>query len=258
MINRDIFFRAVRQPVFGGSLTVGQVDGMEKIIDYWETKWNKMPLDEFAYLLATVAHETAYKMKPVREGGGERYLRSKRYYPYVGVGLIQATWKKNWDRLNIKSVEDGLQWDNALYAAFYGMAAGIYTGKKLSDYIGHGKRDYVNARRIINGTDRAQDIAKNALSFRSALLKAQEAIPAPQPQPTPVPMPDAVADYDQFREWLLKALREDQEVKDAVIALVFPEEPVSEADPMDEPYEDNEQEGVAYADDNDQLDLRYG
>jgi hypothetical protein len=259
MINRDIFFRAVRQPVFGGSLTVGQVDGMEKIIDYWETKWNKMPLDEFAYLLATVAHETAYKMKPVREGGGERYLRSKRYYPYVGVGLIQATWKKNWDRLNIKSVEDGLQWDNALYAAFYGMAAGIYTGKKLSDYIGHGKRDYVNARRIINGTDRAQDNAKNALSFRSALLKAQEAIPAPQPQPTPVPMPDAVADYDQFREWLLKALREDQEVKDAVIALVFPDEPVSEADPMDEPYEDSEQEDVAYADEgNDQLDLRYG
>ena len=260
MINLDVFFRAVRQPVFGGSLTKGQVEGMERIIDYWQTKWSRMPADEFAYLLATVAHETGYKMQPVKEAGGDRYLRSKKYFPYVGVGLVQATWKRNWDRLNIKSVEDGLQWDKALYAAFYGMAAGIYTGKKLADYIGHGKRDYVNARRIINGTDRAQDIANHALSFRLALLKAQEAIPAP----SDTKGLDAVADYDQFREWLLKALREDKEVKDAVIALVFPEdaegidEPVSEADPMDEPYEGYGQEDVAYADDNDQLDLRYG
>jgi hypothetical protein len=121
-----------------------------------------LPLDEFAYLLATVAHETAYKMIPVKEAGGERYLRSKKYYPNVGVGLIQATWARNWQRLGIKSVEDGLQWPNALHAAFYGMAAGIYTGKRLADYIGHGRRDYVNARRIINGTDRAQDIADKA------------------------------------------------------------------------------------------------
>jgi hypothetical protein len=261
MIDLDKFFRHVRLSVFNGSLTKGQVDGMERIIDYWQTKWSKMPMDEFAYLLATVAHETAYKMQPVKEAGGERYLRSKKYYPYYGVGLIQATWKRNWDRLGIKSAEEGLQWPSALHAAFYGMAAGIYTGKKLADYIGHGRRDYVNARRIINGTDRAQDIADKAMAFRSALLKAQEAIPAPQPEPVPVPVPDAVADYDQFRAWLLQALREDQEVKDAIIALVFPDEPdqVAEPDPNDEVHSDYGQEEVAYADDeNDQLDMQYG
>jgi hypothetical protein len=265
MIDLDKFFRHVRLSVFHGSLTKGQVDGMEKIIDYWQTKWNKMPLDEFAYLLATVAHETAYKMQPVKEGGGDRYLRSKKYYPYVGVGLIQATWKRNWDILGIKSVEDGLQWPSALHAAFYGMAAGIYTGKKLADYIGHGRIDYVNARRIINGTDRAEDIAKIAGAFRKAIVLSTIEVapePIPEPIPAPVPMPDAVVNYDQFREWLLQALREDEEVRNAVLAIVYPDQ-TEEAvayDPNDEPYEiyGDDKPELAYADEKDQLDLNYG
>lgn len=257
MIDLDKFFRQVRLSVFHGSLTKGQVDGMERIIDYWQTQWSKMPLDEFAYLLATIAHETAYKMQPVKEMGGERYLRSKKYYPYVGVGLIQATWKRNWDRLGIKSVEDGLQWPSALHAAFYGMAAGIYTGKKLSDYIGHGRADYVNARRIINGVDRAEDIAKIAVAFRKAIVAST--IEA-EPEPIPAPTPEAVVNYDQFREWLLQALREDEEVRNAVTAIVYPDqgEQVASYDPNDEPYQayGGEQPEYAYADE--ELDPRYG
>ena len=260
MIDLDKFFRQVRISVFHGSLTKGQVDGMEKIIDYWQTKWSKMPLDEFAYLLATVAHETAYKMQPVKEMGGEAYLRSKRYYPYVGVGLIQATWKTNWDRLGIKSVEDGLQWPTALHAAFYGMAAGIYTGRKLSDYIGQGRIDYVNARRIINGTDRAEDIAKIAGSFRKALLLSIIEQPIPEPIPAPVPMPDAVVNYDQFRAWLLQALREDEEVRNALLAIIYPDQSDQAEfyDPNDTPHEDygSDQPEYAYADE--ELDQRYG
>jgi hypothetical protein len=263
MIDLDKFFRQVRLSVFHGSLTKGQVDGMERIIDYWQTQWSKMPMDEFAYLLATVAHETEYKMQPVKEAGSDRYLRSKAYFPNVGVGLIQATWKRNWDRLGIKSVEDGLQWPSALHAAFYGMAAGIYTGKKLSDYIGHGKLDYVNARRIINGTDRAEDIAKIAGSFRKALLLSTVEVvpePIPIPAPVPAPMPDAIVNYDQFKEWLLQALREDEEVRNAVAAIVYPDQAdqATAYDPNDEPYEDynGEDQQLAFADD--ELDPRYG
>jgi hypothetical protein len=259
MINLGVFFKSVRVSVFHGSLTKGQVDGMERIIDYWQTQWPKMPVDEFAYLLATVAHETAYKMQPVKEGGGDRYLRSKRYYPYVGVGLIQATWKRNWDILGIKSVEDGLQWPTALYAAFYGMDAGIYTGKRLSDYIGHGRIDYVNARRIINGTDRAEDIAKIAKAFRSALLQSivEEKVPD---VPIPLPPEKPVADYDQFRKMLIRALEEDPDIRGLILAIAFPEEPEPSDEELgydDTPHEDygSDQPEYAYADE--ELDQRY-
>lgn len=247
------FFKQVRANVFGGSLTKGQVDGMEKIIDYWQTTWPKMSLDEFAYLLGTVYWETAHRMAPVKEMGSQQYLRSKKYYPYIGVGLIQATWKANWDKLGIKSIADGLQWPSALHAAFYGMAAGIYTGKKLADYIGNGKRDYVNARRIINGTDRAQEIAKIAENFRSALIAAN-AKPAPTPAP---PQPTVVVD-DNFVQSLLKALEND-DVRAKIIEICFPDDgqqdEVAFADPNDEEHPDYGGEQVAL---NDEPDSTYG
>jgi hypothetical protein len=247
------FFKQVRANVFGGSLTKGQVDGMEKIIDYWQTTWPKMSLDEFAYLLGTVYWETAHRMAPVKEMGSQQYLRSKKYYPYIGVGLIQATWKANWDKLGIKSIADGLQWPSALHAAFYGMAAGIYTGKKLADYIGNGKRDYVNARRIINGTDRAQEIAKIAENFRSALIAANA-----KPTPTPAPPQPTVVVDDNFVQSLLKALEND-DVRAKIIEICFPDDgqqdEIAFADPNDEEHPDYGGEQVAL---NDEPDSTYG
>lgn len=236
------FFKRVCANVFGGSLTKGQVDGMEKIIDYWQTTWPKMSLDEFAYLLATVYWESAHRMIPVKEMGSQQYLRSKKYYPYIGVGLIQATWKANWDKLGIKSIADGLQWPSALHAAFYGMAAGIYTGKKLADYIGNGKRDYVNARRIINGTDSAQEIAKIAENFRSALIAANAT-----PVPTPVPLQPDVVD-DNFVQSLLKALEND-EVRAKIIEICFPDDGQQDEVALDEAHPEYGGEQVASTDD---------
>lgn len=243
MINLNIFFPKVRQSVFHGSLTKGQVDGMERIIDYWETEWTAMPLDQFAYLLATVAHETAFKMRPVKEAGSPAYLRSKRYFPFIGVGLIQATWKRNWDILGIKSIEDGLQWPSALYAAFYGMDKGIYTGKSLHDYIRRDRRDYVNARRIINGTDRAHDIAKLADSFRIALIAAKTEN-APQVAAYAAPLSayggsKASIYMDDFKANLIRLLEEDPEVRGVLLAVVFPDgQDHEEPNPLDEPYDE--------------------
>jgi hypothetical protein len=45
-----------------------------------------------------------------------------------------------------------------------GMMIGLFTGKKLSDFT-----DYVEMRRIINGTDRAQAIAGFALEFEKII-----------------------------------------------------------------------------------------
>jgi putative chitinase len=63
-----------------------------------------------------------------------------------------------------------VSYENAVNSMF----AGSYTGKKITDYISPGHTDYVNARRVINGTDRAMDIANIARDFENALWKAQE------------------------------------------------------------------------------------
>jgi putative chitinase len=50
-----------------------------------------------------------------------------------------------------------------------GMFSGRYTGKKITDYINETKRDYINARRVINGTDQAVTIAHYADIFENLL-----------------------------------------------------------------------------------------
>ena len=51
-----------------------------------------------------------------------------------------------------------------------GMQEGWFTGKKLSDYITLQKSDFVNARRIVNGTDKAGLIAGYAKEYDKLLL----------------------------------------------------------------------------------------
>ena len=59
---------------------------------------------------------------------------------------------------------------------FDAMELGIFTSKKLSDYLDgvdesdeEDLREFTNARRVINGTDRAAMIGKYALAFETAL-----------------------------------------------------------------------------------------
>ena len=61
------------------------------------------------------------------------------------------------------------------------MADGDFTGKSLSNYISAGKCDYVEARRIVNGTDRAHKIAGYAAEFEVALRAGYERMEVPEP-----------------------------------------------------------------------------
>lgn len=171
-MNMEYFFERVRRAVFGGRLTARQVDGLNKILAYRASNWPKMADDELAYVLATVVHETAFEMQPITERGGSKYLRSKPYFPFVGRGLVQITWERNYKLFNVSPPEKALEWPVALDICFRGMILGMFTGKKLADYIAGGKCDYIGARRIINGTDRARLIAGYARSFQDAMRQA--------------------------------------------------------------------------------------
>ena len=78
-----------------------------------------------------------------------------------------------------------------------GMMEGWFTGKRLSDY----PHDFIEARRIVNGTDKAQLIAGYADRFLAAIEEADKPIPIP-PKPTPKPEPEPNAKRNALA-WLV-------------------------------------------------------
>ena len=187
-MNRKKFFDNVRRDLFGGRLTPGQVEGINRIIDYRAAEWPKMIDEELAYVLATVKWETGHSMQPVEEGypltGAKlrAFQKRLRYYPWYGRGLVQITWESNYLKFGIAKPEDALLWPVALRALFDGCIKGMFTGHKLADYITKRKQDYVGARRVVNGLDRAEKIADFAKLFLFSLRQADdgtvETIPA--------------------------------------------------------------------------------
>lgn len=167
---------AVLRDAFG-KLNQSQVDGINFIVSAINAD-KSISYPQAAYMLATVWHETAKTMEPVIEFGSSKYLKSQKYWPYIGYGYVQLTWLANYKRmgdfLNINLVADpklALQPEIAAKIMIAGMKNGMFTGKKLSDYIYQSKKDYEGARRIINGTDKAKLIAGYADTFEYALRR---------------------------------------------------------------------------------------
>ena len=92
---------------------------------------------------------------------------------------MQLTWIFNYQKAGVSVHQDLVNHpDLALVPSISveivmkGMVLGWFTGRKLNDYITESKADFVNARRIINGMDRAVLIAGYATTFLKALEKA--------------------------------------------------------------------------------------
>ncbi|MBK9083536.1 MAG: hypothetical protein IPL88_16350 [Rhizobiales bacterium] len=183
MLDRAIFFAAVRARPFGGRLKRFQVEGLNVLLEAARRRGVDDPR-RLAYVLATVHHETAATMQPIREigrGRGKSYGAAdpetgKAYY---GRGYVQLTWKANYrrlgDRLGLDLVADpdrALAPGVAAAILFEGMTHGLFTGRRLDDFFDAGRADWVGARRIVNGTDRAAAIADLARAYHAALVAA--------------------------------------------------------------------------------------
>ena len=177
----DVFFTDLR--VEFGPLSQAQVEGINAVLlatAGWPVSW-------VAYALATAYHETARTMQPIKEMGGAAYFtrlydinganpalakRLGNTQPgdgarFAGRGYVQLTGRANYERYGIAATpDDAMKPDVAARIMRDGMEHGRFTGKKLADYL---PGDYVNARRIINGTDKAQAIANYAVAFEKAL-----------------------------------------------------------------------------------------
>ena len=199
MINRKFFFDHVRANLFAGRLTASQVSGMNFILDVWEASHAAQDDRWLAYALGTAFHETAFTMQPIKELGGDKRfhdlydiggrnptlarglgnLQPGDGILFHGRGYVQLTGRANYKRMQAafggdltssRAAADGvLQPALAAKIMFKGMIEGIFTGKKLGDYFNGPREDWVNARRIINRLDRADDIAGYARKFYAAL-----------------------------------------------------------------------------------------
>jgi hypothetical protein len=70
----------------------------------------------------------------------------------------------------VSNPNEVMQPDVSLFVIVDGMKNGVFTGKTLGDYISGSHVDFVNARRIINGTDRAELIASYAQQWQKTTL----------------------------------------------------------------------------------------
>lgn len=194
-INRPHFFQSVRNMLFHGALKQSQVNGMTAILAEWEKNYSTDDDRYLAYMLATTFHETDTTMQPIEEYGKGKTrpygkpdaVTGKVYY---GRGFVQLTWKENYTKFAailgidlVNKPELALDLANATKIMFIGMKRGSFTGKKLSDYFTPAKSDWVNARRIINGLDKAQLIAKYAANFYSAISYINSVAEAPVENP---------------------------------------------------------------------------
>jgi hypothetical protein len=105
-------------------------------------------------------------------------------HQYYGRGLVQLTWWNGYAATSaamgrklelLFNPEKMLEFDTSYEVMVVGMTTGIgyANGNKLSDYINDAATDYKSARAIINGTDRAADIAKIALAAEAMLMDAR-------------------------------------------------------------------------------------
>jgi putative chitinase len=196
-LNHTTFFNGYRK--IYGKLNQTQVSGLDNLLSAIELDAEVTDLRWAAYMLATVKHECADTYQPITERGAKSYFDKYETgtplgkqlgntvkgdgYLYRGRGYVQITGRANYQSLGTKLGLSGdedlvLHPDNALHPQIayrilsYGMRNGSFTGKKLADYVNAKGADYKQARRIINGLDKADLIQGYATNFEAVLTSS--------------------------------------------------------------------------------------
>lgn len=184
-IDRKFFFDNVRRSVFGGTLTPGQVENLEKILEAVESYQITNPF-WIGAVLSTVRTEVGNNMAPVREGFKKTDAAARAYVTslfkagtiktnygkidpvtgksYYGRGYGQITHYENYAKLGAELGLDLVNNPDALLepyiaakALVVGMQKGLFrAGKSLQSTLGTfpevpSRAQMVNSRDIING-----------------------------------------------------------------------------------------------------------
>lgn len=155
-----------------------------------------------AYVLATCEHETGGRWVPVSEKWngpsavayfegmyGSTTERGRRLgntepgdgYAFRGRGQVQITGRRNYSVFTTRLTARGIAVDLVAFPDLAlrpdvsyevmvdGMTGGVFTGVALGAYVRDGLTDFIHARRVVNGMDRADVVAAYARRWERAL-----------------------------------------------------------------------------------------
>ena len=179
-------------------LTASQYQGIDQILGFMQLDADIDDDRWVAYMLATVKHECANTFTPITEYGADSYFakyeagtnlgtRLGNTQPgdglrFKGRGYVQITGRASYLRLGqalgigkafVEQPAMVLEPAHAYRIMSAGMRLGLFTGRKLATYLNDAGSDYVAARRIINGQDKAVEIAAYATRFEAMLKRAR-------------------------------------------------------------------------------------
>lgn len=157
-----------------GSLSDEQKESIRLIVQSFD-KYGDKDLNKLIYILATAEHESSLVSKEEHRTYSARQ-EAYWYTGYYGRGFVQLTHKKNYLKMSeflgvdlVTYPSLALAPNNAAKILVYGMMEGRFTRKPLGKYINAEKVDFFNARRTVNGIDRAKRIANAAQLIQSNL-----------------------------------------------------------------------------------------
>ena len=197
MINRDKFFSGYKEK-FGSIKQQSQVAALNFLLNKLDESQVFNLANEYAYILATIYHETNATFLPVIEGYWMKQNRVQKLYNYYnnhnrpalrtifpngvngktyeGRGYVQLTHDWNYERLGgeigvelLSAPDKAMEPENAWKILEAGMSRGLFTGKKLSSYVNEDKTDYPGARKVINGVNEKDRIAGYAEKFEEII-----------------------------------------------------------------------------------------
>lgn len=192
--------------LLGPVITASEYQGCEAIIIAFASAG--APISYVAYGMATAYLETAHTMQPIKEIGSEAYftrmydIRGARPAKarelgnlnpgdgarFAGRGYVQLTGRSNYAKATAKlralgfdvdlvaTPDLAMRPDVAAAIMVHGMIEGWFTGRQLDDDLLEDgpstHQHFTDSRDIINGRDKAAQIAGYAVDFQTGLLSA--------------------------------------------------------------------------------------
>lgn len=130
-------------------------------------------LRQVAYVLGTVYHECGFRSIKERRAkeGTEVWKMQEKYWHtgFYGRGFSQLTWRYNYKKFSpivgfdlVKNPDKVLEPAIGAKIIVHGMRIGLFTNKSLDNYFNPTTTNWIDARRIVNGTFMADKVAAAA------------------------------------------------------------------------------------------------